>query len=180
MPWTPTADGLLTCPDHPDAAPFAGHIGCPGCHAAPPAAPEPHSPGEGERLCAEAAERGLPDGLEVEERAWAAWRDARRDAKVSRALVAECLDRGRKFITGELVALRPDGEGGTVEADAEDQARKWFAIAATFTQAASKSLDTQSKVLKIGAEGTALRERQAAKERRDRLVKQLNERGGSN
>ncbi len=182
MPWTHNADGSQSCTDHPDAPAFPGHIGCTACHAAPPPLPVEPEPGEAERLCAEAEAQGLPDSLTVESRAWTAWQEARADAIASRALAAMCVERGRQFADGELAATYTGKDGQpviAVSADNEDQARKWLSLAAVFTQATSKSLDVQGKLLKLGNEATAVRERRAAKERRDRLVQQLRGRGSN-
>ena len=177
--WTPNADGTLSCPAHPDERPFHGHLGgCAQCAAAPPVDPATAT-GEGERLCIEAAARGLPDGLEVETRAWRAWRDSRNEATHGRKLATLCEERARRFLDGDIIAETRDREGQIVQADSEDQARRWLDLAAKLRQVVAKAIDTQSKLLKIGAEGTALRERQAAKEKRDRLIDRLKG-GGSN
>ncbi len=108
--------------------------------------------------------------MTVEEWNWRAFRQARSEATKCRDLAKVCEERGHSFIDGDLVALGKDREGNTVEADNEDQARRWLDLAAKFRQSVAKAIDTQAKLLKGGAVNVQLRERAAARERRARLV----------
>lgn len=143
------------------------------CDCPPQAGPDDDSPGEGEQAVAEAERRGLPDGMRVEEWSWRAFREARREASTCRSLAETCATRAQQFIDTQLVAMRDDGEGGMVQADNEDQARRWLDLAAKFRQSVAKAIDTESKLLKLASGSVALRERRAAKERRDRLLRSL-------
>jgi hypothetical protein len=164
--WTPNADGTLSCPAHPDERPFHGHLGgCAQCAAAPPVDPATAT-GEGERLCIEAAARGLPDGLEVER---AHWNDRKRSVRDA----AEC----RRWAHRLEALAEPLLASGMAEERAE--AREWLKLAAAYRGGAHKASDTSNKHTARVAEATALRERQAAKEKRDRLIDRLKG-GGSN
>lgn len=165
--WTLLPGGMCGCPVHPDQPPFAPHVGCQLPHEI---GPEQDSPGEGELLVAEAESRGLPDGMTVEAWSWKAFKAARAEATKCRELATLCEDRARRFVAPRddeslLAAMTRDRDGELVEADSEDQARRWFDLAAKFRQSVAKAIDTQSKLLKLGAGNVQVRERMAQRDR---------------
>ncbi len=131
---------------------------CSECTALAPTAEE-IQPGEGELAVAEAARRGLPDGFEVEGLTWRSFKDARREARECRALAAACFARGRMHLASDVM-----------DPTAEDQARRWFAEGAKLKMAVAKAIDTQSKLIKLGAVVVQVRERIAAADRADRML----------
>lgn len=167
MSWIAQADGLYVCSDH-TTAPFAGHVGCPVCSATPPT-PQPDTPGPAETELITATKHRLPTTIEVERRTWLAWSAVRSETTKCRQLAVACEARAAEFVTGKYAKDPSDPEFYINE----EQARKWLDVAAKFRQGVAKSIDTQAKMMKIGEASAAMRERRAAKERRDKLIMQL-------
>ena len=142
--WTaPDEQGNQRCPRHPEVAPFSqSSTGCARCVTDPPPAPS-DEPGEGERLCAEAAERGLPDAMMVEDRFWMAWAYQQKRA--------------------EKCAARADDLYATGDPDDLDRAIK-------LEGAAAKWADSSTKAGKIASATVGQRERMASQERAARDV----------
>ena len=138
----PADDGTVACPDHPDAGRFLPHIGCQLPHDD---GPEQASPGEGERMCAEAARRNLPDAFEVEARMWQVWRTSTKRAEMC-AATADALTAG-------------------------DEGPPNYDLAAKFEAAAAKWMDVSVKAGKLATGPVLHRERMAELERRARMLK---------
>lgn len=100
-----------------------------------------------------AADRGIPDGLRVEELAWRAFRESRKEASECRRLATVCEERG-------LLQL---------SAADDENARKWFDLVAKFKMGAAKAIDVQSKILKLAMTTVQMRERTAATDRLARI-----------
>lgn len=100
--------------------------------------------GEGESLVAAAKALGLPDGLEAERKAWADY-DFANERKAKLAAIADDLLDSTETIE---IGLK-----------AEMVAAKWG--------------DTAAKLEKLAKADIGIRERMAAKEKRDRLLKAL-------
>ena len=139
----PDAEGRQGCPRHPHVPRFfADKADCPDCLSDPEA--ENDEPGEGERLCAEAEARGLPDAMTVEDRFWVAWAFQTRRA--------------------ESCARRADALYETEDPDDLDRAIKLEA-------AAAKWADSSTKAGKIASQSVLHRNRMAELERRARRHK---------
>lgn len=148
-------------------------MGCPACAASPPP-PNTQTIGPNEQARLEAIARGLPDGLECERRAWQTWRDARQETRHNRKLSSFCVGRASEIIGGKLtVRVTERTDGGELDRDAtteeaEDQAREWLKLAATFNAHVNKTLDIQTKAEKMGLTPASLRDSDAALDQRNR------------
>ena len=100
--------------------------------------------GEGESLVAAAESMGLPNGLQAEAKAWEDYQFA-----TSR----------KEKLAGIADDLLEDGDTLELGLKAEQVAAKWG--------------DTAAKLEKLAKADIGLRERMAAKEKRDRLLKSL-------
>jgi Txe/YoeB family toxin of Txe-Axe toxin-antitoxin module len=106
--------------------------------------------GEGESLVAAAESMGLPNGLQAEAKAWADYEFATARKEKMARIADELFDTG-------------DPDSLEIGLKAEAVAAKWG--------------DTAAKLEKLAKVDIGLRERMAAKEKRDRLLKSL---GGGN
>lgn len=150
--WTEASDGLSRCSRHPDAAPFAAHVGCSSCHVdADAPATDDATPTEGEQLCEDAERRGLPDALEVEARMWAVWTLATKRAETCAALA----DQLSRIPLGDSP---PSGYPFDLD------------LAAKFEASAAKWMDVGVKAGKLATAPILHRERQARHDRRQRLL----------
>lgn len=105
--------------------------------------------GEGESLVVAAESMGLPNGLQAEAKAWADYEFATARKEKLAGIADELFDEG--------------GESLEIGLKAEAVAAKWG--------------DTAAKLEKLAKADIGLRERMAAKEKRDRLLKAI---GGGN
>lgn len=104
--------------------------------------------GEGESLVAAAESMGLPNGLQAEVKAWADYEFATARKEKLAAIADDLLD---------------DADTLELGLKAEQVAAKWG--------------DTAAKLEKLAKADVGVRERMAAKEKRDRLLKSI---GGGN
>jgi hypothetical protein len=163
--WTaPDADGQSTCPRHPDAGAFRPAVGCAGCASDP--APESTAPkiGEGERLCAEAERRGLPDGMLTEDRMWSVWSTATKRAESAarvavflRSDLESALAANPHLTVTDAIASMPD-------------LLDYLDLAVKYDAAAAKWMDVSVKAGKQATVSVLQRERAASQERAARSV----------
>lgn len=102
---------------------------CPTCDS-DDAEPDADQPGEGEILCAEAARRGLPDGLAVEL------------ALVEMMHFAD----GRKSLAAERADLAYDSADLESYARIESSAAKWADTAAKLSKAVQSKVDVRERI----------------------------------
>lgn len=169
----PGEDGLTTCPVHPEVGRFLPAKCCPTC---PPdnGTAEVETP-VADRILAdlaarEAAERGVPDMLDLENYVERARRDCRGEQKACRDTARMCEARARDILDGRVVVTMVDREGNTVDADQDRAAQHWLAEAAKFRMAVAKSLDTQAKLAKLALGPASARYRAANLKARAKLT----------
>lgn len=142
MDWSPPGkDGKQDCPSHPESGRF-GPEGCAVCLSIGAVAREV-TLGEGESLVAAAESMGLPNGLQAEAKAWADYEFATARKEKMAGIADDLLDDG-------------DPDSLELGLKAEQVAAKWG--------------DTAAKLEKLAKADIGLRERMAAKEKRDRLL----------
>lgn len=129
----PDATGLVTCKRHPHAPAFRPEVGCSERHDTDDERPEP---GDGEKACALAAARGLPDLLDTEARLWGLWRTA--------------LDRSMKCAGHADAAFDSDPE----------QAVKWEAAAAKWADVSIKAGKLAAEPVLVRERNAGLEKRQ--------------------
>jgi hypothetical protein len=168
----PGEDGLTTCPDHPGAGRFEPAKCCPSC--TPLAGSGEVETPVTDRILAdlaakEAADRGVPDMLDLELFIDKARRDCRSEQKVCREIAKRCESRAQDILDGRVVITTVDREGGTVDADQDRAAQHWFDVAAKYRAGVAKSLDTQAKLGKLALGPASERYRALHRKQRAKL-----------
>lgn len=122
----------------------------------------------------DAADRGVPDMLELELCVDEARIAARREMKACRVIAAKLETRATDILEGRICITTTDREGGTVDADQDRAAQHWFAEAAKYRMAVEKGIDTQAKLLKMALGPASARYRAQQLKERAKLVKGSN------
>jgi hypothetical protein len=169
----PGADGLTTCPVHPETGRFLPAKCCPNCEPDDGAA-EVETP-VADRILAdlaaqEAADRGVPDMLDLEIYANEARALARAETRHNRKRARQYERRVDDIVEGRLLVTMVDREGGTVDADQDKAAAIWAAEAAKARMAVQKGLDVQAKLIKLAMPAAAARYRAANLKARAKLT----------
>lgn len=130
----PDADGLQGCPLHPDVPRFdATRTGCAMCEREPAPASSAPEQGPGEKLVEEAARRGLPDAMYVEDRFWNAWAYQTRRSEKCANKADELYETGDKQDLDRAIKL-------------EAAAAKWADTAAKSGKIASASVHERERL----------------------------------